>query len=569
SAVTSTEAVISDSSDNADLLDFCFLCSRQFFHERVEDYGTERIKDEEVLETFFEELGPVDRSLLQCCPACKALCKTLIRTKAALSSLIDEITKLLLRSRKVSYLLSKSRVVSRLFQSSNSSLPPCETSTSYLQQPLSQINFHKDVSSTANNSTCFPTQFDLQFDSSNKTVGDSLDLGLSQPKPSVIKKSPPRKPDKRTLASKMLPINSNSEFSLILNESIMNSVSDNACDVSENEKALQNANKQINISSQFESAQQPFISPISKNKPGQSEHKHCNFLQKSSKKLSSNLQMTTFKEISNNDAGKLASPQRKPEKERTAEVLVNQPIQLLEMDKVAEDIKSKHKAVPSPKYKNEESFVSNAPSKNETEEPSKPTKVHKCDICDKSFQTGRNLRNHLSAHSQERKYICEVCGVSYRHKVGLEAHVAIHNGEPKFQCEICNKIFTQKSGLQRHSALHTGKHQFQCDLCGKQFLHHSSFSSHKLIHEGTKNFACAYCDLNFKTKWHLERHTRVHTGEKSFQCGLCEKSFAAKYNLTQHLKSHENTASRHQCPKCPKTFTRKFKMNLHFNQIHA
>lgn len=57
-------AIISDSSDNADLLDFCFLCSRQFFHVTLDDYGTERLKDEDVLETFFEELGIISKNFL-------------------------------------------------------------------------------------------------------------------------------------------------------------------------------------------------------------------------------------------------------------------------------------------------------------------------------------------------------------------------------------------------------------------------------------------------------------------------------------------------------------------------
>ncbi|CAL8127435.1 unnamed protein product [Orchesella dallaii] len=526
SALTNNEAVISDGSDNADLLDFCFLCSRQFFHERVEDYGTERLKDEEVLETFFEELGPVDRSLLQCCPACKALCKTLLRTKAALSSLIDEITNLLLRSRKVSYLLSKSRVVSRLFQSSNSSLPPCETSTSYLQQPLSQINFHKDVSSTTNNSNCFPTQFDLQFDSSNMTVGDSLDLGLCQSIPSEMKKSV-ENTDKRLHKSIQVPLSTRSDFSLILNESIMNSVSDNACDVSETVKVLEgNTDKGITISSQFSPSEQPFAPPISKNKSGQRDPKLRRVISK--EKSPSTLQPTTFTEISSHHEReslktlrKLRNSQccsvKKPKTKSKKKVDINNSnIQFKFSDGNSKPRKTTVGIKSNPKYEVEILTFNKdgRPTKSKAEEtPEKPQKLHKCDICGKSFQTCRNLKNHVGAHNQERKYICEICGVSYRHKIGLETHVAIHNGESKFQCQICKKIFTQKSGLQRHSRIHTGKYMFQCDLCGKQFIHHSSFSSHKLIHEGVKSFACTHCDLTFKTKWHLERHIKVHTGE--------------------------------------------------------
>lgn len=55
--VSPTGGMISDTSDNAELLDFCFLCSRQFFHDSLNYDQVDIFREEEILEKFFEELG--------------------------------------------------------------------------------------------------------------------------------------------------------------------------------------------------------------------------------------------------------------------------------------------------------------------------------------------------------------------------------------------------------------------------------------------------------------------------------------------------------------------------------
>lgn len=395
----------------------------------------------------------MDRALLQCCPSCQNLCKTLTRTKDTLSSLVDEITNLLLRSRKVSTLLPKNRVLSQIFQPSPSHMPlsPCEVSSSYLQQPLSEINFSKDVSSN------FSTQFNLKLDSSNLCVDDPLDLASSHSNISIIRKLPFISTDELCKKDELAGASCNSFGSVCNTDSIMNSVSDNACDISEEVNIVKQAPTIFNIHTQKSSSS--------------TSTKHC------SKSKEEN------RTICSKNTNKVSRRKEKVETKNT---------------KIPE---TKSLWLPKKLPTEESQTISD-----------KKLSKNKCISCNVSFKTARNLNNHLSAHKQERKLICELCGARYRHKAGLDNHVAIHEGQSKFQCDICSKSFTQNIGLQRHLLIHKKKFQFVCDICGKQFLHHTSLTAHKLVHTGARNYNCTMCNASFVLKSNLQRHLKTHTG---------------------------------------------------------
>lgn len=408
----------------------------------------------------------------------------------------------------MSFLLSKSRVVSCLFQSLNSSLPPCETSSSYLPHPLSHINFSaKDVVPSTPNNDCFPSHFDFPSDLS---VSDSIDLGLSHSTTtSVIKKSPlsalkSLKTEK--MIEKTIPEIASSmktAFSSITNDSIMNSVSDNACDISD-VRVPQKKETSVIVSSHT-SQNPPKRNPLSK----------PNLTLKSA--VMEAKTMAPLQEHS------LIKPEIIIETEANFNLESDNNVVV----SVVEDIQDGEYILIVPEYvidisqrsikkENSSSAISNSENKSDRDvvRPSISTSSSQCNFCGKSFKNSRNLRNHIGMHRQERKFVCEICGASYRHKAGLVAHVAIHNGESKFQCQICLKTFTQKAGLQRHLNLHNKKTQFQCDACGKEFIHHSSLSAHKLTHGGVRKYECHICDKNFTHNSHLSRHLKVHaTGE--------------------------------------------------------
>ncbi|KPJ02246.1 Zinc finger protein 316 [Papilio xuthus] len=56
-----------------------------------------------------------------------------------------------------------------------------------------------------------------------------------------------------------------------------------------------------------------------------------------------------------------------------------------------------------------------------------------CDQCNKSFQTGYELKKHRRTHTGERPYMCTACGKTYTQLGHLRIHVLSHKGE---ECEL-------------------------------------------------------------------------------------------------------------------------------------
>ncbi|XP_039282694.1 zinc finger protein 22 [Nilaparvata lugens] len=114
------------------------------------------------------------------------------------------------------------------------------------------------------------------------------------------------------------------------------------------------------------------------------------------------------------------------------------------------------------------------------------------------------------------------------------------NGHKAFSCGICNKFFNQGSHLQQHIRTHTGERPYVCDVCRGTFTRMSDLKRHMRTHTGEKPYKCAACGNQFGDVSHLKSHIRTHTGEKPFQCAVCSKQFARQSSLKRHLRTHRN-----------------------------
>ena len=107
-------------------------------------------------------------------------------------------------------------------------------------------------------------------------------------------------------------------------------------------------------------------------------------------------------------------------------------------------------------------------------EHQKDMELLKCDQCPqfRAFNKAR-LDDHMTKHSNVRKYDCSKCEKSFKqdrhlkdhlsrfHRIGREGQI-MPDVEPKtFRCEICDRIFKSKNIMNSHiRTVHEGMHKY-------------------------------------------------------------------------------------------------------------
>ncbi len=109
------------------------------------------------------------------------------------------------------------------------------------------------------------------------------------------------------------------------------------------------------------------------------------------------------------------------------------------------------------------------------------------------------------------------------------------------RCNICQRSFQSTFKLKRHIRTHTREKPYACDWdgCDKRFTTTQSVATHKRIHTGEKPYACDWdgCDKRFITAQQRDIHKRTHTGEKPYVCD-CSKSYTQSHWLNHHVKKN-------------------------------
>uniref|UniRef100_A0A1I8NY38 C2H2-type domain-containing protein n=1 Tax=Stomoxys calcitrans TaxID=35570 RepID=A0A1I8NY38_STOCA len=190
----------------------------------------------------------------------------------------------------------------------------------------------------------------------------------------------------------------------------------------------------------------------------------------------------------------------------------------------------------------------------------------KCDQCDDSFRTERDLIGHKYKHTG---ILCDICGKSYSQLAAMKRHRLSHSGIKAHKCDECPKAFYSMVALKSHQLGHTlpavcepqenGDENFYfCVICQRSYSSASSLAKHKYIFHTIKKtanrenfkFKCEECGENFRSERDLQGHKYRHTG---IVCDFCGKSFTQLTTLNRHRLYHTGTAS-HKCQECPKSF---------------
>ncbi|NXS11602.1 ZN438 protein, partial [Neodrepanis coruscans] len=71
--------------------------------------------------------------------------------------------------------------------------------------------------------------------------------------------------------------------------------------------------------------------------------------------------------------------------------------------------------------------------------------LHRCLICNHTFQFKHHLQDHMNTHTNKRPYSCRICRKAYIHSGSLSTHMKLHHNEGKPKklvcCEFCAKVF--------------------------------------------------------------------------------------------------------------------------------
>ncbi|XP_058688528.1 zinc finger protein 438 isoform X2 [Poecile atricapillus] len=74
-----------------------------------------------------------------------------------------------------------------------------------------------------------------------------------------------------------------------------------------------------------------------------------------------------------------------------------------------------------------------------------PKPLHRCHVCNHTFQFKHHLQDHMNTHTRKRPYSCRICRKAYIYSGRLSTHMKLHHNEGKPKklvcCEFCAKVF--------------------------------------------------------------------------------------------------------------------------------
>ena len=74
------------------------------------------------------------------------------------------------------------------------------------------------------------------------------------------------------------------------------------------------------------------------------------------------------------------------------------------------------------------------------------------------------------------------------------------------RCSICNKSFLTPANLKQHMLLHPGSKPFRCNFCGMRFAQKINLKKHMVCHVAGNGHPCPHCNINFRTTDDVAQH---------------------------------------------------------------
>lgn len=192
-------------------------------------------------------------------------------------------------------------------------------------------------------------------------------------------------------------------------------------------------------------------------------------------------------------------------------------------------------------------------------ENDKRAKFYKCNICGTSLLSKKLFTKHYnSVHTNNQK--------------GVRESLA-RNNLLSHKCEICEKLFQSDIHLNRHKVWHR-EWKYECDICHLMFPSEGIVRSHKTQIHFPKTRSCRWnCGQTFTNPSNRLLHERTkHYQNKPLEitCDICGK-ICSNRSLRRHKKTHLNPSERtdeYKCSKCFEVFQTRDKVIHHRKLVH-
>ena len=204
----------------------------------------------------------------------------------------------------------------------------------------------------------------------------------------------------------------------------------------------------------------------------------------------------------------------------------------------------------------------------------KEEKLHKCELCDKSYKLNNTLVKHVqNAHKETTISNCHLCCMKFPSKDKLQNHIKVKHElilnvssrkYKKFKCDSCDKRCYSEKDLNLHTAVvHEGLKPFACDLCpmkytAKNSLQHHVILQHELKDQGINETNFHEHNDNPKVAEILRRKSETL---KKTVCKFCDKTLEGGMagRATHMRESHCDESGNFKCPQCELNF-RKYEL---------